>query len=85
MFWPTYESFTEWGEYLAISIPVTAMICASWWAFEIFVLASGYIGVKEQAAQAILQNLSVFVFMVPLGIQEATCSLVGNSVGANYV
>ena len=50
LFWPTFESLTGWGEYLAISIPVTAMICASWWAFEIFVLASGFIGIKEQAA-----------------------------------
>lgn len=25
------------------------------------------------------------MFMVPLGLQEATCSLVGNSIGANHV
>ena len=29
--------------------------------------------------------MAATMFMVPLGLQEATCSLVGNSIGANHV
>ena len=29
--------------------------------------------------------MAATMFMVPLGLQEATCSLVGNSIGSNHV
>jgi hypothetical protein len=45
LFWPTADSFKEWGEYLGISIHATVMICAAWWGFEIVVVAAGYLGV----------------------------------------
>ena len=45
LFMPTRESFEGWGEYFSISIPITIMICAEYWAFELFNVASGYLGV----------------------------------------
>lgn len=84
-FMPTKESFTDWSEYLAISIPATVMICGSWWAFEFLVLASSYLGVAQLAAMVILQNLSFTMFMVPLGFCEGICSLVGSSIGAGNI
>ena len=50
---PTIESLEEWGEYLAISVPATVMICASWWGFEICVIIAAYLGTDQQAAMAI--------------------------------
>ena len=74
-----------WGEYLCISIPATVMICAEWWAFEIIELLAGILGVTELASQTLCINVTAMLFMVPLGIQEATCGLVGNCIGANNV
>ena len=53
LFWPTMDSFREWNEYLSISLPATMMLCAEWWAFEINVVASGYFGVAQLAANTI--------------------------------
>lgn len=85
LFWPNRESFNGWGEYFAVSIPATVMICAEWWSFELFVIASSYIDINYLAANVILQNLCTTMFMFPLGLQEGICSLVGSSIGANNV
>jgi MATE family multidrug resistance protein len=85
LFWPDRESFSRWGEYLAISIPVTIMICAEVGVFNVFVIMSGYLGVVDQAAQVILMCLNELMFMAALGFMEATCSLVGSSIGAKNV
>jgi Na+-driven multidrug efflux pump len=67
LFWPTKESFDDWAEYFAVSVPATIMICASWWGFELVIVASSYLGVSQLAANVIMQNISVVQFMVPLG------------------
>jgi Na+-driven multidrug efflux pump len=46
LFWPTKESFNDWAEYFAISVPATVMICASWWGYEFAVVAASYLGVN---------------------------------------
>ena len=47
LFFPTLDSFKEWGSYLRLSIPATVMLCAEWWAFEILTILTGIIGVNE--------------------------------------
>ena len=42
------EAFGGWSEYLAISIPAAAMICAEYFAFEFITLLAGMLGVVEQ-------------------------------------
>ena len=61
------------------------MICAEWWAFEVIIVLAGTIGVKTLAATTILMSFSYTLFMVPLGVQEATSALIGNCIGANNV
>jgi MATE family multidrug resistance protein len=61
------------------------MICAEWWCFEAFILASSYIKVTELAANAITLNICATTSQIPLGLQEGICSLVGSSIGANNV
>ena len=46
-FFPTMDSFSNWGEYFRLSIPATVMLCAEWWAFEILTILSGVLGVNE--------------------------------------
>jgi len=62
------EAFRGWGEYLQVSLPATAMICAEWWAFEALTIMAGILGVTELASQTISLNMLALLFMVPLGI-----------------
>jgi hypothetical protein len=45
LFWPTADAFRNWGEYLRISLAATVMGCAAWWAVELLIIFSGYLGV----------------------------------------
>ena len=83
IFCPTLESFTGWGAYLKLSIPSTIMLCAEWWSFEIMIILAGIIGIIEQAVNVITFNVISQLFMIPLGMQEASCALIGNEIGAN--
>ena len=79
------DAFKEWGQYLKVSLPTTIMMCSEWWAFEILTVIAGTLGVTELACQIIIMNMAATLFMVPLGIQEATCGIIGNCIGANNV
>jgi MATE family multidrug resistance protein len=57
------------------------MICAEWWAYEIIAIISGYFGVKVQAAQVVLANFSVLMFMFAVGLSTSTCTLIGKNIG----
>lgn len=72
-------------EYLGISLPATIMICAEWWGFEILALIAGIIGVAAQASWAIIVTTCAIALMMAKGMQEATCSLIGNCIGAGNV
>ena len=43
------------------------------------------IGVLDQATYMILNALMTQMFMIPKGIAEATCVVIGNAVGSNNV
>ena len=63
---------------MKLSIPSTVMMCAEWWAFEILSILAGILGVVELASQTINFNMIALLFMIPLGIQEAACAIIGN-------
>lgn len=85
LFMPSRNSFEGWGEYLAISLPATAMQLAEWWYCESVVLIGTFFGVTGIAVQTIGFNIIAFIFMFPLGCQEAIASMVGSAIGANNV
>ena len=62
------EMLKGWGEYLSLSIPATAMLCAEWWAFELLTILAGILGVIELASQTINFSMIALLFMIPLGI-----------------
>ena len=80
---PNAQSFQGWCQYLNLGIPLVLMQCSDWWAFEILTLISGLIGVVDQATFTIIANICVQIFMVPVGLREAACVVVGNSIGEN--
>lgn len=57
IFFPTADSFRDWGEYFRLSVPATVMICAEWWSFEILVILAGIMGIVEQGSQVITFNV----------------------------
>ena len=79
------EALRGWGEYLSISIPAAIMICAEYYAFEFITVAAGTLGVIELASITVVYSYSTLLFMIALGIQEGTCTLIGNCIGANNV
>ena len=82
LFCPGREVFENWGEYFKLGVPATVMWCAEFWAFEIMVLLSGVIGIKEQAAMVIMFQVVSETYMINMGLQEASAALIGNQIGA---
>ena len=79
------ESLQGWGQYLKLGLPMCVMTCSEWWAFEILIILAGRISVRDQATYIILISLSNQMYEVAKGLGEATCALIGNSVGSNDV
>lgn len=45
--WPNKDAFTNWAEYLRISVPSTVMLLAEGWAMNILGFFSGLISVND--------------------------------------
>lgn len=67
--------------YLKIGVPGMLMVCFEWWAFEILAIFTGYISVKDLAAEVVIINIVSLVFMLPLGISYSASALTGNYLG----
>ena len=79
------ETFRGWGQYLKISLPTTAMICSEMWAFEVLLIFSGIIGVVKMASMTITLAFTTLAYKFTEAVQESTCTLIGNCIGANNV
>ena len=79
------EAFWGWSEYLKISIPATFMICSARWAGHVISFMAGMLGVVELASITVVFSFRVGLFTFAQGIEEGTCALIGNCIGANNV
>ena len=61
------------------------MLSSEWYAFEAMTIMAGILGVLELASQTIYIQVIATMFMVPLGINEATTGIIGNCIGAGNV
>ena len=61
------------------------MLCAEWWALEVLAIFAGILGVIELASQIINFNVISILLTTSLGVQMATCTVIGNCIGANNV
>ena len=59
------------------------MLWSEDFAFYILTLFSGLISVQAQATMVILVQLNGQMFVVAVGLQEATTVVIGNSIGDN--
>ena len=51
---PYTMALRDWGSFLDLALPAVLNSCSDWWAFEILIFISGYVGVTQQAAFVIL-------------------------------
>ena len=68
VFFPTLESFKEWGQYFRLAIPLVLLLCAEWWLFELMIILAGILGITEQAVVVICTNFYALLFMIPMGV-----------------
>ena len=61
--------------------PTGLQVSLEVWGFVLSVLFAGWIGTQEQAAHAIVLNISSLCFMIPLGLSTAAATRVGTTVG----
>lgn len=68
---------------MVLGIPSTFMMCLDCWAGNLVVIFAGVIGKTVLAAQVVLGNIMVVLYMVGMGLEQAACSIVGNLLGDN--
>ena len=82
---PNKDTFAGWGDYLSISLPATVMLLAEGWAFNVLGVLAGLISVTDQAVNTIMLMIISIMFMVPMGVQSASCAIIGEQIGAGRV
>jgi len=60
----SFESLTEWWQFLRLGIPGFLMIAFEWWTFEIGALIVGSIGETQLAINAVLIQYTTLFYMV---------------------
>ncbi|KAM0755371.1 multidrug/Oligosaccharidyl-lipid/Polysaccharide flippase [Meredithblackwellia eburnea MCA 4105] len=76
------DIFTDLGENLTLGVAGTAMVASEWWCWEIFSLASSYLGPTTLAAQSVLVSTQGFMFQPQYALSVAVSIRVGNLLGA---
>uniref|UniRef100_A0A8C5AH64 Multidrug and toxin extrusion protein n=1 Tax=Gadus morhua TaxID=8049 RepID=A0A8C5AH64_GADMO len=76
------DCLQEWGSFIQIAIPSMLMHCLAWWVYEAGGFLTGLISEVELGAQAIVYEISSFVYMIPTGVSVAASVRVGNALGA---
>ena len=60
----SFESLTEWGQFLRLGVPGCLMLAFEWWSFEISTLIAGSIDETQLAISAIILQLVTLLYMV---------------------
>jgi len=76
------NSLSKLDEFISLGLPGCAMVCTEWWTYEILSLFASMLGLQAIAAQTIILQFIVTVFMLPLGLGSAASTLVGQAYGA---
>ena len=82
--WPglTRRALYNWGPMVRLALPGLIMVAAELFAFEILTLASARMSALHLAAQAILQNISLLLYQLPLAVSIAGSTRVASLIGA---
>mmetsp|Transcript_110011 Transcript_110011/g.200226 ORF Transcript_110011/g.200226 Transcript_110011/m.200226 type:complete len:484 (+) Transcript_110011:63-1514(+) len=76
------ESIEGWREFLKLGVPSFVQTGSEWWFWEICSLVVGYLGSTALAAHVASLQFITVPYMIPIGLGQGTCTLVGNAIGA---
>ncbi|KAG6557900.1 hypothetical protein Mapa_000077 [Marchantia paleacea] len=78
------EAFTDLKPFLRLAVASTLMLCLEYWAFEIMVLAAGWLANPqlEVSALSICLNTSALNYTIQTGLGAAASTRVSNELGA---
>ena len=62
----SWESLSEWGQYVKFGVPGLLMVCCEWWSFEITAIVAGSIDETQLGINSIIMNLTSMIFTVSL-------------------
>ena len=83
VFWPSWESFQHWGDYMKISLPIICLLAIFFIAQEVILVFAGLLGTLELAAQTQITLLITLLNVIAVGVQESTIIMLGNLIGEN--
>lgn len=76
------ECLKDWGSFLKLASSGLLMLCTVGLTWEAGIILSGLLGTIEQGAQAVVFNVRLMTFMLPLGTGIAASIRVGQNLGA---
>ena len=71
--------------YAKLGVPSTIMICLDQWCWELMIIMTGYLGVDNQASQIVLMNIVSTCYMVAIGLETTSCTIIGQEIGKGDV
>ncbi|XP_074642970.1 multidrug and toxin extrusion protein 1-like [Tubulanus polymorphus] len=75
------DSLKDWGQYMSLSIPGLVMTFVEWGSFEVATIISGLLGVVQLDAQTVAFQVTLIIYMIPLGFSIAANIRVGQLLG----
>ena len=72
-------------QFFWLTLPNFLITVLDFFMWESMTLASGMLGVEEQASQVILLNMTIMAYMVSYGILSTSCTVIGNSIGSGDI
>lgn len=78
----SWKCLQNWGPITSLAVPSILTVFFEWWIYEIGTVLTGLISVTELGAQAVLYQVVIFLYMIPLGMGTAVGIRVGNALGA---
>ncbi|XP_061163197.1 multidrug and toxin extrusion protein 1-like [Saccostrea echinata] len=75
------ESLYGWGTFMKLAIPGLFMMCLEFWSFEIITLMGGFLGKADLAANTIIYNVALLMYVIVFGMSGAGGIRVGLYLG----
>lgn len=79
----TRAAFRDWCEYLRVALPAMMLQVVEWWSFELSTIVLSFFPVAILAAQGVIMDIVILMYMVSIGTANSIATLVGNSIGMN--
>ena len=79
------ECLFDWGTFTKLAVPGLAMLCSVGITWQVGIILAGLLGTIQQGAQAVVFNVRLVTFMLPLGTGIAASIRMGQRLGAGDV